>query len=74
MKEGKDIWLVGGGELVSMLLNSDLIDNMLITYIPTILGDGIPLFPKMSKGSNWKLANSQPHNNSVLCIEYQKVK
>lgn len=73
MKEGKDIWLVGGGELVSMFLNSDLIDNMFITYIPTILGSGIPLFPKMEKESQWQLLNSQSYNNGVLCVEYQRI-
>ncbi|PXV61111.1 dihydrofolate reductase [Dysgonomonas alginatilytica] len=73
-KQGKDIWLVGGGELVSMFLNSDIIDNMIITYIPIILGDGIPLFPKMKKESQWQLLNSQSYNNGVLCIDYQKIK
>lgn len=73
-KQGKDIWLVGGGEIVSMLLESNLVDEMIITYIPKILGDGIPLFPKMKIESNWKLLNSQSYNNSVLFIEYQRIK
>ena len=25
-KEGKDIWLIGGGEIISMLLDADLVD------------------------------------------------
>ncbi|MBK5719571.1 dihydrofolate reductase [Dysgonomonas sp. Marseille-P4677] len=72
-KEGKDIWLVGGGEIISMLLSHDLIDEMIITYIPTILGDGIPLFLKSKKDSNWKLINSQSYDNSVLTVEYQQI-
>lgn len=44
-ESGKDIWLFGGGELVSMLLAADLIAEMRIAYIPVILGNGIPLFP-----------------------------
>ncbi len=48
---GKDILLAGGSELVSMLLAADLIDEMPITYIPVILGNGIPLFPKQPKES-----------------------
>lgn len=43
---GKNIWLFGGGELVSMLLATDLVDEMHIAYIPVILGKGIPLFPE----------------------------
>lgn len=72
-QQGKDIWLVGGGEIISMLLESNLVDEMIITYIPKILGDGIPLFPKMKIESNWKLLNSQSYNNSVLSIEYQRL-
>lgn len=51
-QEGKNIWIVGGGELTSMLLAVDLIDEIRITYIPVILGNGIPLFPDHPKESN----------------------
>jgi dihydrofolate reductase len=59
---GKDILLVGGGELTSMLLAMDLIDEMQITYIPVILGKGIPLFPEQSKESKWELMASKAYN------------
>lgn len=73
-KEGKDIWLVGGGEIIAMFLEHDLIDEMIITIIPTILGAGIPLFPKMNQESSWYLINNQACKNSVLQVEYQKYK
>lgn len=72
-QQGKDIWLVGGGEIISMLLDNNLIDEMIITHIPKMLGDGIPLFPKMKVESNWKLLNSQSYSNCVLSVEYQKI-
>lgn len=43
-QEGKDIWLVGGGQINSLLLNADLIDQMILSIHPTALGEGIPLF------------------------------
>lgn len=70
-KEGKDIWLVGGGELVSMLLDHNLVDTMVITSIPTILGNGIPLFPNAPKSSNWEVISSQKYDNSVITTEYE---
>jgi len=44
--EGKDIFLVGGGELIKQLLAAGLIDEMIIFIVPVILGRGIRLFPE----------------------------
>lgn len=41
---GEDIWLVGGGKLIDQFIKQELIDKYIITIIPTILGEGIPLF------------------------------
>jgi Dihydrofolate reductase len=71
---GKDIWLFGGGELVSMLLAADLIDEMQIAYIPVILGEGIPLFPKQPKESKWELIKNRNYSSGIMMVEYQKKK
>ena len=42
---GKDIWVCGGASLVRQLMEEDLIDGYYISVIPTVLGDGIRLFP-----------------------------
>ena len=70
--EGKNIWLLGGGKLTAILLEADLIDEMRICYIPVILGEGIPLFPKQPKESKWKLIESKTYNYKVLVVEYQR--
>lgn len=69
---GKDIWLFGGGELISMLLAADLVDEMQIAYIPVILGEGVPLFPQQHKESKWKLIESKMYENSVLSVTYER--
>lgn len=71
-KEGKNIWLVGGGEIIALLLDNDLIDEMIITTIPIILGSGIPLFPNTAKESTWRLHNTHSYSNNVLQVEYHK--
>jgi dihydrofolate reductase len=41
----KDIFLIGGSQIITPLLNAHLIDEIIITYIPVYLADeGIPLF------------------------------
>lgn len=71
---GKDIWLFGGGELVSMLLAADLVDEMQIAYIPVILGKGISLFPEQAKESKWELIESKNYSSGIIMVEYQKKK
>lgn len=40
----KDIWLVGGAQIIRVCLDHRLIDEIILTLIPVILGQGIPLF------------------------------
>jgi len=40
-----DIWLMGGGEIIKLFLESRLIDRYYIYMMPTLLGGGVPLFP-----------------------------
>ncbi|WP_105114809.1 dihydrofolate reductase family protein [Streptococcus suis] len=47
-EEGSDIWLFGGAGLVQTCLEAKLIDHFIIGIIPTILGEGISLFDKLS--------------------------
>ena len=50
-KEGKDIYLFGGGIVIDNFIKADVIDEYIIGVIPTVLGKGIPLFP----GNNTKI-------------------
>lgn len=43
-KDGKDIYLFGGGELIDHFIKDDVIDEYMIAIIPTILGKGRKLF------------------------------
>ncbi len=41
---GKDIWLWGGAELISTLMNEKLVDELQISVHPILLGSGKALF------------------------------
>lgn len=71
-EKGKDIWLVGGGEINSMLLEHKAIDEMIITIIPVMLGDGIPLFPKNQKESQWSLSENKSFENGIIQVTYKR--
>lgn len=64
-KEGRDIWIVGGGELLSSFIEQDLIDEYIITVAPIILGEGIPLFKAGSSSISLSLIGTQKFNQFI---------
>ena len=48
-KKGKDIMVMGGGEIGSCLLDAGVVDEIGFNIHPILLGSGIPLFHKMSR-------------------------
>lgn len=57
MKKGKggNIWIMGGAQLVNILIKENLIDEAIITTIPEILGEGIRLFADDNPSCELKL-------------------
>ncbi len=43
---GRNIWLVGGGELVGQFMDHDLLDEIWVSITPVTLGKGAPLLPR----------------------------
>lgn len=71
--DSKNMWLLGGGILTASLLENKLIDKLIINYLPYMLGDGIPLFPKYKGESKWKLINNESFENGIIQAEYQLI-
>ena len=44
--DGKDLWVVGGGELVGQLHDAGLLDEVWIQYAPVTIGSGAPVLPR----------------------------
>ena len=69
--KGKDIWIVGGGEIVSVLLNNNLVDEMRIFVHPIILGKGISLFLNVKKDVKLKLIGTSEFEDGLVKMEYK---
>ncbi len=69
----KDIWLIGGGQLITYFLNNDLLDRMILTLIPVLIGEGISLFPDNPKESKWILSNVEKFETGIVNLTYDKV-
>jgi len=71
-KKGKSIWLIGGGQVNSILLNANLIDEMIVSYMPIVLGDGIPLFSSNTQLKSFRLLKSETFSTGVVSLTYVK--
>ena len=61
-KDGKDIWICGGANLVQQFMRDNVIDRYYISIIPTLLGSGIRLFENVGKEIKLKLLKTQTYN------------
>ncbi|HKW57120.1 MAG TPA: dihydrofolate reductase family protein [Candidatus Acidoferrum sp.] len=69
---GKDIWLMGGGELAREFLKEDLVDRMDLGIMPVLLGEGIPLFPQGFPQRNFVLEKFQTYKNGMVRAVYSR--
>lgn len=70
--EGKNIWLVGGGQINTLFLQHDLIDRIILTLIPVTLGIGIPLFDGPAPGRSFQLQSCQTYTTGLVQLAYRK--
>lgn len=70
-EEGKDIWICGGANIIQQLLQNDMIDEYIITIIPTILGKGISLFSTLQDEMKLEVKDVQ-ERNGIVQINYQR--
>jgi len=68
---GKNIWLYGGGKLITTFINLGLVDVYRLAVHPVILGTGKPLFENIEKRVGLKLIDAKPSNSGVILLRYQ---
>ena len=66
-----NVWLVGGANLVNQFLKKNLIDEFIITIIPTFLGGGIRLFEEDNKELSLERINTTTYDCGVVQITYK---
>jgi dihydrofolate reductase len=70
-KTKKNIWLVGGGQLTQSFLKENLIDRIILSTIPIILGEGISLFGKVNKEISVVLTNTKSYPSGIVQTHYR---
>ena len=70
LREGKDIWLFGGGELFRLLLDAWLVDTIEVGLMPILLSEGIPLLPPGRRSPPLKLTKSDTLQSGIVMLSY----
>jgi dihydrofolate reductase len=65
----RDLWVVGGGPVASDLVDAGLLDELLLTVVPIVLGSGKPLFSRpIERGMT--LLGSRPFANGMVELRF----
>jgi dihydrofolate reductase len=65
-KPGKDIWLMGGGAIARDFLIGGVLDELVVTQIPMLLGKGIPMFRHPHPEFALEVLESTPYKSGVV--------
>jgi len=71
---GKNIFLMGGGELARSFLQDDAIDEVHVGLLPILLGEGIPFFPPGFPQRNFRLMEQGIYDKSSVWLKYERVR
>ena len=67
---GKDIWLFGGAQLTTSLLNLGLVDELSLAVYPVLLSGGKPLFNNIRDRINLQLLDTKTYSTGVISLTY----
>ena len=67
---GKDIWLMGGGELIASFLDEQAIDEFVISVVPVFIGDGIPLIARRPRHVPLELHAVERFEDGLVQLHY----
>lgn len=70
---GKDMVILGSGNIVSQLADHNLIDSYQLLINPLILPKGTPLFKNMKHLVNLKLTSTREFKNGNVLLCYERV-
>ena len=68
---GKDIWLMGGGDIIASFLDEQAIDEFVISVAPVFIGDGIPLIARRHRHVPLELLSVERFDDGLVQSRYR---
>ncbi len=69
----ENIWLVGGAMLCQSFLKLGLVDEIRLSIVPVLLGDGLRLFDNSDTEVRWQLKNVVAYKTGVVELVYRRL-
>jgi dihydrofolate reductase len=67
---GKNVWLVGGGDLVGQFHDAGLLDEVILAVAPVFLGSGAPLLPRRIVTPPLELVGATTYGRTFAMLRY----
>lgn len=71
-KKGKNIWLFGGSEIIHPLIQENLVDEMMLSIHPLLLGGGLSLFKNLDERKTFRLSDSITYDTGLVQLIYKR--
>ena len=68
---GKNIWMMGGGEIIASFLDEGAIDEFIISIVPIFIGDGVPLIARRHREVPLRLRSTKAFPDGVVQLHYE---
>jgi dihydrofolate reductase len=67
----RNLWIVGGGNVASQFADEGLLDEVLVTVVPVVLGTGKPLFEHRLPGGAMQLLGTRAFATGMVELRYE---
>jgi dihydrofolate reductase len=67
----RNLWVIGGGNVASQFADEGLLDELIATVVPVVLGDGKPLFDRRVPGGPMRLIGTRAFDTGMVEVRYE---
>jgi len=67
----RNLWVVGGGNVASQFADEGLLDEVIATVVPVVLGTGKPLFDRRLPGGPMRLTGARTFDTGMVELRYE---
>ncbi len=68
---GRNVWIVGGGVLAAQFADAGVLDELIISIIPVVLGSGKPVLPMSGPTAPMELISSHTMGRGIVELRYR---